>query len=486
MPFPKLNIRQKVALGVVGALVALFTFGGFAAYNLKLMERKVRLVEVCDDFKSGILEARRYEKNYLLYGHPEDLKQGADYLQKTSSALDQAEALASWNRSRSLLSSLREELRDYAELLRVAPPSAEVATPEGREAIARLRTLGKKLVDDSQTLVALERERILEIIKELHVNLAASLVALVALAAVLLLGTRRYVVQPLRIIEETTRRIAEGEFESVEVPPTGDEVESVMRAFSHMVAELEHRQEHLVQAQKMASIGTLTSGIAHQLNNPLNNIATSCHLLAEDLAGQGGDLVQRMLGNIKQEVFRSRDIVKGLLEFSRHKDFHRANHPLKLMVDRSLSLVCSQLPANVQTSVDVPEGLSAFMDPQNMQEALINILINAAQAMDESGGSISISAGPGPREGLVSLTVSDTGKGIPEGQLKRVFDPFFSTKEVGKGTGLGLYVVYGIVQRHEGNVRIESREGRGTDIIIDLPAGNVASAPQGARERESE
>lgn len=470
MSFPKLNIRQKVALGLGGALLALCIFGGFAAYNLKLMERKVRLVEVCDDFKSGILEARRYEKNYLLYGHKDDLRQGAEYLEKTTSALDQAEALASWKRSRSLLKTLRAEVKDYAELLKVAPTSAEAETAAGKAAITELRALGKRLVDDSHRLAAMERQRIIEIIKQLNVNLVASLTALVALAAVMLLGTRRFVVRPLRIVEETTGRIAKGEFRFVDTPNTGDEVESVMRAFNHMVAELKQRQRHLVHAQKMASIGTLTSGIAHQLNNPLNNIATSCHLLEDELAGKAGELGDRMLANIRQEVLRARDIVKGLLEFSRHKDFHLAPHSLREMVDRSVTLVSSQIPANIDVTVDVPEHLMARMDPQNMQEALINMLINSAQAMEDQGGSIRISAAPGPEGKTVSLTVHDTGSGIPEAQLKRVFDPFFSTKDVGQGTGLGLYVVYGIVQRHEGTIHVHSEEGRGTDIRVDLPA----------------
>ena len=471
MRIPKLNIRQKVALGVAGALLAMVTFGGFAAFNLKLMERKVRLVEICDDFKSGILEARRYEKNYLLYGHKDDLRQGMDYLRTTEAALDQAESMAIWKRSQLLLKSLRNELHDYAALLLAAPPASLASSPEGQAAVAQLRVLGKRLVDDSVRLAAMERQRILEIITELNANLVVSLVGMVALGAVMLIGTRHYVIRPLRIVEKTTRRIARGEFDPVDEPTTGDEVESVMRAFNHMVAELEHRQEHLVQAQKMASIGTLSSGIAHQLNNPLNNIATSCHLLTEELGGKAGKLGDRMLANIRQEVFRARDIVKGLLEFSRHKDFHLADHPLREMVDRSLSLVSSQMPPNIEITVDVPEGLTARMDPQNMQEALINMLINAGHAMEGRAGAISVTAGPGSKEGFVTITVSDTGKGIPEAQLERVFDPFFTTKEEGRGTGLGLYVVYGIVQRHEGRIRLESMENRGTDIIIDLPVG---------------
>ncbi len=468
MRLPPLNIRRKVTLGVVAYLLALGVFGGVAAYNLKVMERKVRLVEVCDDFKSGILEVRRYEKNFLLYGHQDDLDQAGQFLHEAKRTLNLAQSLARWQTSRDLLQNLRSNLRDYEEGMSVLnPPPTDLVETERR--VAHLRALGKELVDDSQRLTDMERQRILEIITELNANLLLSLASLVVLGAIMHLGTRRFVIQPLRTIEQTTRRIAEGDFQYAEVPHTEDEVASVLLAFNHMVDELERRQEHLVQAQKLSSIGTLTSGIAHQLNNPLNNIATSCHLLADELGKDTGEMTARMLSNIRQEVFRARDIVKGLLEFSRHTDFHRAQHPLRGVVERSLSLVSSQIGPGIEVGMDVPEDLIAFMDAQRIQEALINMLLNAAQAIETPRGSIQVFAEAGQREGFVRLGVRDTGKGIPKHQIEQIFDPFFSTKDVGKGTGLGLYVVYGIVQKHGGGVHIESNEGSGTTIIIDLP-----------------
>ena len=166
MRIPKLNIRQKVALGVAGALVAMVTFGGFAAYNLKLMERKVRLVEVCDDFKSGILEARRYEKNYLLYGHEDDLRQAMDYLRTTETALDQAQAMAIWKRSQLLLRTLRKgvaRLRGLAAR-RSARVGGVLAEGPGRHR-ATARPGQAPGGPGSVRLAGMERQRILEIIQ---------------------------------------------------------------------------------------------------------------------------------------------------------------------------------------------------------------------------------------------------------------------------------------------------------------------------------
>jgi signal transduction histidine kinase len=248
-----------------------------------------------------------------------------------------------------------------------------------------------------------------------------------------------------------------------------------------MITELEKRQDQLVQAKKLSSLGVLTSGVAHQLNNPLNNISTSCQILMEELEDiETYDLAffQKMLTNIEQEVDRARDIVKGLLEFSRVKDFTLKPTPLKEVVQRSIRLISSQVPAGIDLVENVPEDLVLQLDAQRMQEAFLNLFMNAIQAMDNLPGHIKVEAKVDDNQGRAVITVEDTGKGISKEDLGLIFDPFFTTKEVGVGTGLGLSIVYGIIEKHHGTIRAVSKEGEGTRFIIRLPYG-----PQAANER---
>jgi signal transduction histidine kinase len=281
------------------------------------------------------------------------------------------------------------------------------------------------------------------------------------------------IIRPLRVIERTTVRIGEGDFRPLPVLETHDETQRVVEAFNRMIAELERRQDQLLQAKKLSSLGTLTSGIAHQLNNPLNNISTSCQILTEELDQAEPEFLRKMLNNIDQEVHRARDTVRGLLEFSRIKEFCLAPTALSDVVDRSINLISSQIPPGTEIKRDIPPGLSLNIDGQRMQQVFLNLIENAIHAMEGIPGEIRILARLSHADGTILISVEDTGKGIPEGHLGRVFDPFFTTKEVGMGTGLGLSVVYGIVRKHGGSISVESREGEGTRFNISLPVETI-------------
>jgi two-component system NtrC family sensor kinase len=273
----------------------------------------------------------------------------------------------------------------------------------------------------------------------------------------------------LKTIEKTTHRIAMGNFTPLPVLDTRDETQRVVEAFNRMVQELEKRQDQLLQAKKLSSLGVLTSGVAHQLNNPLNNISTSCQILLEELDTKDLAFFKKMLTNVEQEVDRARDIVKGLLEFSRAKEFTLKDTPLKEVVDRSIRLISSQVPAGVEIVEQVPDDLVLQIDAQRMQEAFLNLFMNAIQALDNQPGQIKVEAKLDRGKQQAVITVADTGGGISKKDLGRIFDPFFTTKDVGAGTGLGLSIVYGIVEKHQGTITVESTEGEGTRFIIRLP-----------------
>jgi signal transduction histidine kinase len=283
----------------------------------------------------------------------------------------------------------------------------------------------------------------------------------------------RKIIYPLKVIEGTTRRIARGDFRPLPVLDTRDETQNVVEAFNRMVEELAKRQDQLVQSKKMSSLGILTAGIAHQLNNPLNNISTSCQIVMEELDEGDRELLRKMLGNIEQEVHRARDIVKGLLEFSRARDFAIQSVPLAQVVQRSIKLISSQVPPAIELINEVPEDLILQIDPQRMQEVFLNLLMNAMQAITEPPGQIRIAAKLDEEHQIALITVADTGQGIPPEALDRVFDPFFTLKEEGLGTGLGLSIVYGIVEKHRGKIDVESTVGEGTRFLIQIPMGSA-------------
>jgi two-component system, NtrC family, sensor kinase len=341
-----------------------------------------------------------------------------------------------------------------------------------------LRYQGQEMTKLSEELVSFEHNQIRIILDELVRRLIVwSLVAITVGIFMPLIMTFR-IFEPLRIIKEATEDIAQGRFSKIEVLDTRDEMQQVMEAFNIMVKELERRQDQLVQSQKLSSIGTLTAGIAHQLNNPLNNISTSCQIAVDDFDADDPELIKQMLRNIEQETYRARDVVQGLLEFSRSKEFqlHLAN--LQNVVNRSVQLVKSQVPSAISILVDVPENLFLPMDVQRIQEVLIIMIINASQAIVDEG-KISLSASLDTTGNDAVIEITDTGTGIPDAIKDRLFDPFYTTKEEGQGTGLGLSIAYGIIQKHNGRIVVESVAGNGASFFIYLPLRQEQVAEQG-------
>jgi signal transduction histidine kinase len=175
-----------------------------------------------------------------------------------------------------------------------------------------------------------------------------------------------------------------------------------------------------------------------------------------------------MLNNIYQETLRARDVVKSLLEFSRTQNFALREINLANVIKKAVILAQSQMPPDIAMSIKIPEDLAFPMDVQRMQEVFINLIINAAQAI-QGQGKITIAANKDENAQEVIIEINDTGQGISERNQAKIFDPFFTTKEEGQGTGLGLSVVYGIIQKHHGTITVQSSPGKGTSFFIHLP-----------------
>jgi len=225
-------------------------------------------------------------------------------------------------------------------------------------------------------------------------------------------------------------------------------------------------QKRLVEQQKLASVGQLAAGVAHEINNPLTTILTTALLLQEDTDPE--DPNYRELETIANETLRCRKIVTSLLDFARQSKPAKALHDINQVIRESMALTRKQAAfKDVAFDAVLSEPLPlADIDKDQIQQCLINLAINAIEATDP-GGKIRFASRLVPDKKGLEITVSDTGGGIPEQALGRIFDPFFTSKET--GTGLGLAITHGIIEQHDGTIDVESKEGEGTTFRIHLP-----------------
>jgi len=231
--------------------------------------------------------------------------------------------------------------------------------------------------------------------------------------------------------------------------------------------EVTAMQLRVAQSERLASLGMLAAGVAHEVNNPLGGILALTALTLEDLPAD--DPNRRNLEVVVQQTERCRDIVKGLLDFSRQSDVSMEELQINEVLDQTLELVTQQSAFfNVRVERAWANDLPPITgDRSQLQQVFLNILVNAVQAMGERGV---ITIRTAVRAGEVEVAITDTGCGIPRDVIDRIFDPFFTTREGGRGTGLGLAIAYGIVTRHRGHIGVQSTPGTGTTFSIRLPA----------------
>ncbi len=236
--------------------------------------------------------------------------------------------------------------------------------------------------------------------------------------------------------------------------------------------ELRDKQEQLVQAGKLATLGELTTGVAHELNNPLNNIGLfvgNAVDLVELAVTEKGRIV-RELRQAMQQVGKATEIISHLRTFGRAAPVSREPISLRQVIERALSLMQEQLRLrDIAVTVEMRSGdLVVVGNPIQLEQVFINLLANARDAVTDSPRK-AIRISGSAASGAVEVAVADTGHGIPPGLEQRIFDPFFTTKEVGKGTGLGLSITYGIVKEHGGTISVVSPAGAGATFLVRLP-----------------
>jgi signal transduction histidine kinase len=232
--------------------------------------------------------------------------------------------------------------------------------------------------------------------------------------------------------------------------------------------ELQETQEQLIQKEKLASVGQLAAGVAHEINNPLSTILLYADVLCQEIPAQSAQQCQDLQMIIK-EAMRCRTIVNDLLSFSRQNEVLAQPTDLNALLEEIVEEIgIHERFQGVQIGMDLDSGLPIIeADPFQLRQVFCNLMNNAADAMP-GGGTLTLRTKRGPWSGLITAEVQDTGEGISEENMKKLFTPFFTTKPMGKGTGLGLAIIYGIVKMHRGEIGVQSQVGQGTTFALTL------------------
>ena len=325
----------------------------------------------------------------------------------------------------------------------------------------------------------------------LVVFLGIAFVSILLLAVIAFLTTSR-VVRRLGELSVATGKVAGGDLTYRLRMKADDEIGRLGASFNRMTEELHkateryralmntledkvrektdqlrQAQDHLVQTEKLTSLGRFAAGIAHEVNNPLTSILLNGHLVAERLKEENP--LQEHLRLIIDETTRCGTIVRGLLDFSRQTPPQKEPADVNEVVERTLLLLNSQIiMQQVQVETELERDLPELqLDVNQMQQVFANMILNALDAMP-GGGRLIVRTRMPAAEGVVEVSLADTGRGISREHVSRIFDPFFTTKGTA-GTGLGLSISYGIVRRHGGTIEVDSEPGKGTTMIIHLP-----------------
>lgn len=472
MTMANLSIRYKVAVsvGVLYLFMAASVLGSF--YFMHALEGKMSYLEDVSKLEESVLEIRRFEKNYFLYGDQQSLKTALYHLTRVKELLDRNLAKIEALSSKQSVAAFRQNLDEYAKLVSLCAnePPGKIC-PSGPEARldyeTKTRRVGASIADFAEGVIFQKRQSIKETIRT-TVQLQLLAFALVAIA-ITVTGALLFskVLKPLRRLEESTEDIAKGYFEPIENVPPEKEIREIFDSFNRMAMQLKTREEQLVESKKLASLGTMLAGVAHEVNNPLSNISSSCEILLEELDEADPEWQKMLLKKVLEQVDKARGIVLNLLEFSRNREFMKESVNLKDVLQKTVSLLHGQIPARVQVITEMDENLRIFADKQRMQQAFLNLISNAVQAI-EGEGTVKIRANVS-HDGAVSVIIRDTGKGIDEKDLPRIFDPFYTTKDVGHGTGLGLFITHDIIVRHGGTIRVKSSPANGTTFTVRIP-----------------
>lgn len=515
-----MSLKKKIILSflISSCILAIFALAAFI--NFIEIKKEIRYLELSDTIRSKTLQLRRHEKNFFLYGDPAESSNVHAYVKELRGIIGPAMSVYNNKTMAELLLKLDEYSRMFTnierrksefekefEALKPYLKDKSVIVPLIESTILERPLVSAEAIrklfperPDNPAAASLEKlsieinslrkdgEEILTLSKNLDISVRANteraislsekagiilfpLFFIVGLATLYIIS--QSVVQRLRIITDGIEKTGKGDFRSLTLDSGDDEVGRLIKAFNSMEdnliardEELRKKSEELLQSRKLASIGTLASGVAHELNNPLSNIYLAAQVLNKDIEKKDlPPLIKETVSDIFSQTIRMKRIVSDLLAFARDKSPELKPVDIPALITNvlmNMPALCGM--SAVKVNLNAPDMVETLADMAMLEQVFINLFANAVDAMKGEGAlGIDVSTAGGE----IVIRISDAGSGIPPENISRIFDPFFSTKE--KGTGLGLAIVYNIIEKHKGRITVESGLNKGTAFTITLP-----------------
>ncbi len=514
-----MSIKKKIILSFFISFSIIATLATAAYLDFHEARNEFKYLELAEGIRGKTLQLRRHEKNFFLYGDSKEIDLIHRYIREINSLVEDARPYArddnldrlevrlkdfrlKFEKITSMASDFQEGLADLrpkepsyqflipiievtflehplqnAELLQrffeISRQSRHLELLNQLEAYVKdLRRTGERITEISKELDKGARERVQNIINVTKVALLVFLPISFLIGFVSLFYISQSIVSRLKKLMQTIEKSGAGFFSPMPFPSGHDEVSTLIRTYNNMAEALRTREEllrkkeeELVQSKKLAAIGTLASGVAHELNNPLNNIHISAQILAKEMGDDCTGVIEETVDDILSQTFRVKKIVGNLLEFARSKEPDFQETDIVEVIRKTYGLA-QKITAfqGIRFSLDSPSRVIIKADPVQLERVFLNLFTNAADAMSGKGELlVEVSAD----DDAVRIEVSDSGEGVPPDVVDKIFDPFFTTKD--RGTGLGLSIVYNIIKNHGGSVSAGPREEGGTRFTIVLP-----------------
>ncbi len=438
--------------------------------DLSKLEWRMTMHDATENLLEAVLDLRRFEKNWFLYG------KHSDYILNLST-VSKIEWLVSENKKnfsslpngKYYLPVIIETIYEYQNLMQKLiktkdPEKKKLLENQVRQHGHRLGILVHSFRQDEKFAIA----------KTLRIITSSTIIfGIFVLFLVLIIEDQlaMSVVKPLREIIVCTQKIADGHFEECDVRHRDEEIRAIHVALRSMINKIKEREKEVIQSKKLAALGTLIAGVAHELNNPLSNIVTSAEILKEEFQEEEEierEFCHEMLAQILDQAERAKRTVKSLLEYSRGKEMLFESVKLSDLLEETGNLVLDKITPGINFVIEIENDGTLVVDRQRIQQALINLINNAIQALAGSG-NIVLYGTVDQRSRICEIKVKDDGPGIPAELQDKIFDPFFSTKDVGEGSGLGLFITHEIVTKHHGHIHVMSDSGYGAVFVITLP-----------------
>ncbi|MCP3941716.1 MAG: GHKL domain-containing protein [Desulfobacteraceae bacterium] len=477
--FRHFSIRDQIYLGTILVFFFALVMILILILNNNRVQKQMKFLGFVNDFSLEIQQARRYEKNYFLYGT--NLDDALENIHMAESIfIKESEEFSKLLGGKQALQKIPDKILAYKTLLE----QLYLLETKGKNRLSiksfskedelKLRGFGRDILTSAQLMAAFEKANLEKTLFRFQYIYVYSFLILLVFLAInsYLLVIRLY--STFKQITIHAKRVSSGDFRPIILrQKVRDEFTGLLTSINDMLKKLDLRDAVMIQDHKIKAVGTLTAGVAHEINNPLNNIMLTVHMLLEDYNDLSKEEKIEMLGDIAAETDRSKKIIRNLLDFARESASTMESVDLSILLKDTLRLLESQIRlSGVQVDLRCAKKIPKIHgDAQKLQQVFINLLLNAMDASIK-GDKIQVTGSLGDKANSVKVSVADHGEGIPKDLLPFVFDPFFTTKSKGKGTGLGLSVSQGIIAKHGGNITVESREGRGACFTLSFPIIN--------------